>query len=164
MAVYCQVIYYGVLRCLYVNSDIKHVFLVPKKFDSRSKKCRFLTIFGSFPVKFSPKKFVWKNFIAPKDSSMNFRGILWSYFWAIVLIFAVMSIFKDFGSLLPAHPVAVKINVGIVDFDSIVSKSNEYKVIETQSRSMPDPPLSYIDFKNKIACVWTALKWSGSTN
>ena len=38
----------------------------------------------------------------------------------------------------------------------IDSKSIEDDII--QSRSMSDPPLSEIDFKNKIAWVWTTLK------
>ena len=67
------------------------------------------SIFGSFPVKFPPIKFFREIFIAPKDSSLNFRGSLLSYFWAIMLISAVMSIFEDFGNLLQAHSVAVKI-------------------------------------------------------
>ena len=36
-------------------------------------------------------------------------GILLSYFWAIVLISAVISIFKDFGSILPARTMTVKV-------------------------------------------------------
>ena len=48
-----------------------------------------------------------KIFIAPKDSSLNFRGSVFSYF-SIVLISAVMSILDDFGSLLPARTVTVK--------------------------------------------------------
>ena len=38
------------------------------------------------------------------------------------------------------------------------SKSIEYDVIEILSRSMSDPTLSDIDFKNKMAWVWTTLK------
>ena len=41
---------------------------------------------------------------------------------------------------------------------SIDSKSIEYDVIEIQSRSMSDPTFSDIDFKNKMAWVWTTLK------
>ena len=70
----------------------------------------------SFPVNFwftsgeisVEKKNFWKNFIAPKDSFLNFRGSLLSNFWAIVLIFADMRILEDFGSLLPARSVTVK--------------------------------------------------------
>ena len=40
---------------------------------------------------------------------------------------------------------------------SIDSKSIEDEVI--QSRSMSDPPLSEFDFKNKMAWVWTTLKY-----
>ena len=63
---------------------------------------------NSFPVKFPPKIFFWKNFIAPKDSSLNLSGSLLSYFWASVLISAVISILDDFGNLLPARTVTVK--------------------------------------------------------
>ena len=59
------------------------------------------------PVKFQPNFFFWEIFIAPKDLSLNFTGSLLSYFWAIMLISVVMSIFEDFGSLLPARSVAV---------------------------------------------------------
>ena len=38
------------------------------------------------------------------------------------------------------------------------STSIEDDVIQIQSRSMPDPPLSDIDFKNKMAWVWTTLE------
>ena len=34
----------------------------------------------------------------------------------------------------------------------------EDDVIQIQSRSMSDPALSDIDFKNKMALVWTTLK------
>ena len=40
----------------------------------------------------------------------------------------------------------------------MVSKSIEDGFIQIQSRSMPDPPLSDIDFKNKMAWLWTTLK------
>ena len=48
---------------------------------------------------------------APKDSSLNYRGSLLSHFWATVLISAVISIYEDFGSLLPARTVTVKWNI-----------------------------------------------------
>ena len=70
-----------------------YVFLVPKKFISGEV---------------SAEKILGDIFIAPKDSSLNFRGSLVSYFRAIMLIFAVMRISEDFGSPLPARPVAVK--------------------------------------------------------
>ena len=38
------------------------------------------------------------------------------------------------------------------------SKSIEDDVIQIQARSMSDPPLSDIDFKNKMTWVWTTLK------
>jgi len=37
-------------------------------------------------------------------------------------------------------------------------KSIEDDVVEIQSRSMSDPPLSDIYFKNKMSWIWTALK------
>ena len=43
------------------------------------------------------------------------------------------------------------------DKSTIVSKSIEYDVIEIQSRSLSDPSLSDIDFKNKMAWVPTTL-------
>ena len=79
MAVYCQDIYYGRLRCLYVQSDINYVFIVPKN-----------SIHGlemSIPVKFrfisggiSAEKKYWKKFIVPKYTSVNFRGVSWAVF------------------------------------------------------------------------------------
>ena len=42
---------------------------------------------------------------------------------------------------------------------SFASKSFEYDIIEIQSRSMSDPPLSDIDFLNKMAWVWTTLNF-----
>ena len=45
------------------------------------------------------------------------------------------------------------------------SKSIENNVIQIQSRSMSDPLLSDIDFKNKMAWVWTTLNCkSGISN
>ena len=40
----------------------------------------------------------------------------------------------------------------------IVSKLIEHDFIQSQNRSMSDPPLSDTDFKNKMALVWTTLK------
>ena len=94
---------------VYVKSDMNHVILVPKKFDLWSKKCHFRFISGEISAE---KFFFWKNFIAPKDSSLNFRGSLLGYFWAIVRISAVISILEDFGSLLPARSVTVKAPLG----------------------------------------------------
>ena len=68
----------------------------------------FLVIFRFISGQISTEKKFWDIFIAPKDSSLNFRGSLVSYFRAIMLIFAVMRISEDFGSPLPARPVAVK--------------------------------------------------------
>ena len=48
---------------------------------------------------------------------------------------------------------------------SIDSKLIEDNVIQIQSRSMSDPLLSDIDFKNKMAWVWTTLNCkSGISN
>ena len=65
-------------------------------------------IFGLFPVKFPPYFFL-KNFYSTKRFVLNFRGSLLDYFWAIVLISAVISILEDFGSLLPARTVTVEL-------------------------------------------------------
>ena len=81
---------------------MRYEFLVPKKFDWWSKKCHFRWNFR--------RKFFSNIFIAPKDSSLNFRGSLLSYFWAILLISAVITILEDFGSLLPVRTVTVKSN------------------------------------------------------
>ena len=75
---------------------MSYVFLMAKEFDSWSKKRYFRPIF------------FWKKFIAPKDSSLNFRESLLSYFWAILLISAVIIILEDVGSLPPARTVTVK--------------------------------------------------------
>ena len=46
------------------------------------------------------------------------------------------------------HTTTLKLNF------YIDSRSNEDDVIQTQSRSMSDPTLSDIDFKNKMALVY----------
>ena len=71
-------------------------------------ECHFRSIFDSFPVKFRPKKYFLDNIYITKRFVFEFQVSLLSYFLAIVLIFAVMSIFEDFGNLLPARSVAVK--------------------------------------------------------
>ena len=84
---------------------------MPKKFDSWSKKCHFRSFFGSFPVKFPPKKIFLEKFYCFKKFYcfvFEFQGGLSSYFWAIVLISAIISILDDFGSLLSARTVTVK--------------------------------------------------------
>ena len=68
----------------------------------------FPVIFRFISGEISAEKNFSNIFIAPKDSSLNFRGSLFSYFWAIMLIFAVITIIEDFGSLLPARTVTVK--------------------------------------------------------
>ena len=68
----------------------------------------------SFPVIFrfisgeiSAENKISNIFIAPKDSSLNFKAGLLSLFWAILLISTVITILEDFGSLLPARTVTV---------------------------------------------------------
>ena len=39
-----------------------------------------------------------------------------------------------------------------------ISRSTKDQVIEIQSRSMSDPPISDIDFKYKMILVWTILE------
>ena len=73
----------------------------------RDQKMSFRVNFRFISGEISNEK-ILGDFIPPKDSSLNFRGRLFSYFCAIALISAVMSIFEDFGSLLPTRPVAVK--------------------------------------------------------
>ena len=46
---------------------------------------------------------------------------------------------------------------GMMNFE-IDSRSIKDDLIQIQSRSLSDPPLSDIDFKNKMAWVWTTLK------
>ena len=66
----------------------------------------------AFPVNF---RFISVEISAEKDFFGKFlfhqKIRLWisgTYFWAIMLISAVTSILEDFGSLLPACPVAVE--------------------------------------------------------
>ena len=68
----------------------------------------FLVIFRFISGEIPAEKIFLNIFIEPKDSSLNFRGSLLSYFWAILLISAVITILEDFGSLLPARNVTVK--------------------------------------------------------
>ena len=51
------------------------------------------------------------------------RGSLLSYFWGILLIFALITILEDVGSLLPARTVTVKI-----DFRFIFRQKNASKI------------------------------------
>ena len=55
------------------------------------------------------EKFCLKKFCCTKRFVFEFQESLLSYFWAIVLISAVISILGDFGSLLPAGTVTVKL-------------------------------------------------------
>ena len=72
------------------------VFLVPKTFDS------------------------WPENVISGLFSVNFRWSLLSFFRAIVLISAVISILEDFGSLLPARSVTVK------DKQRIIATMNKF--------------------------------------
>jgi len=98
MVVYWQDIYCGVSDTYRLKLT---VFLVPKKIDSWCFPVRKISISGVLPAKF-PSNFFGKIFIAPKDSFLNFRGSLFSYFPAFVLIAGVISILEDFGSIMPA--------------------------------------------------------------
>ena len=83
---------------------MSYVFLVPKKFDS--KKCP--VIFRFISGKITAENFIPKNFMVPKDSSLNFRGSLFGYFCDTLLISVVNTLLRDSGSLLPARTVTVK--------------------------------------------------------
>ena len=69
----------------------------------------------SFPVNFrfiSVEISTEKNFFGQILSRQKIRlwisgEGLWSYFWAIVIISAFISILDDFGNLLPARTVTV---------------------------------------------------------
>ena len=80
---------------------MSYVFLVPEKIDSWSN----IVISGEISAEF----FFSNIFIAPKDSSLNFRWSVFSYCLTILLISAVITILEDFGSLMPACSVTVKI-------------------------------------------------------
>ena len=45
-----------------------------------------------------------------------------------------------------------------IQFSQSISESDGHDFIQSQSRYMSDPALSDIDFKNKMAWVWTTLK------
>ena len=72
---YCQDIYYGVLRCLYVKFDIDYVFLVPKK-SIQGLKIVISGQFLLFPVKFPSKKIFLEKFYCTKRFVFGFqRGV-----------------------------------------------------------------------------------------
>ena len=106
MVVYYQDIYYGVLRCLYVKSDINYVFLVAKR-SIRGLKMSFPVNFRFISGEISAKNFLEK-FYCTKRFVLEFYWGPVSYFWAIVPISAVIGILDDFGSLLAARTVTVK--------------------------------------------------------
>ena len=58
-------------------------------------------------MKFPPKK-KFEHFYSTKRFFIDFQGSLLSYFWAILFIYASITILEDFGSLLPARTVTVK--------------------------------------------------------
>ena len=101
MAVNCQDIYHGVLRCLNIKYDINHVLF--EKFDSWSNVIsgQFWFISGEISV----EKFFLEKVYYTKRFVFEFQGD----FWVIVLISVVISILDDFGSLLPARTVTVKL-------------------------------------------------------
>ena len=86
-----------------------------------------ISISGVLPAKFPSKSFFGKIFIAPKDSFFNFKGSLFCYFQAFVLISAIISISEDFGSLLPARPVIVKLENHSFDWWKRRSNRNQYE-------------------------------------
>ena len=68
----------------------------------------------SFPVHFdetSSKNNFRNIFIAPKVSSWNFRGSLFSYLWAITVISAVIANLDPFGTLVPRISTTVKMKL-----------------------------------------------------
>ena len=80
----------------------------------------FPAIFRFISGEISAEIFFSNIIIAPKDSSLNSRGSLLSYFWAILLISALITILENFGSLLPARTVTVK-----REFFKILRKADE---------------------------------------
>ena len=116
----------------------------------------------SFPVNFlfisgeiSAENFFWKIFIAPKDSSLNFRGSLFSYFLAIVLISAVISILDDFGSLLPARTVTVR----LTQFKLMFTPSSPHQTLSSSHFKSSSMQLVYLFVeKNVVLNFVTFLK------
>ena len=83
---------------------MSYVFLVPKN----SIRCLKNVISGHFSIYFG-----FLTFYSTKRFVFEFQGESpSSYFWAILLIFAVITIWEDFGSLLPDRTVTVKPIVG----------------------------------------------------
>ena len=70
----------------------------------------FTVNFRFISVEISAEKNFLEKFYCTKRFVFEFQGGLLSYFWAIVLISAVISILDDFGSLLPARTVTVNAN------------------------------------------------------
>jgi len=64
--------------------------------------------YRSYSGKTSDQKNFRKIFIAPKDSSLNFKASLSSYFRASMLISAVIDILDPFGMLIPRNSAIVK--------------------------------------------------------
>ena len=152
---------------------MNYIFLVLKN-SIRGLKMSFSVNFWFIPGKISAEKKFWKIFIAPKDSSLNFRGSLLSYFWAIMLIFAVMSISEDFGSLLPARSVAVKclwiiiINNNFWFVNDIYSDSNLFTRktgLALQNALNPNPTLYFwvfwvLEYQwHGLQRFWYFLEW-----
>ena len=102
--------------------------------DSWSEKCHFRSISG----KFSEKFYCTKRFV------FEFQGGLLSYFLAIVLISAVISILHNFGSLLPARTVTVE--------------GFSMKMVEKQRNSFCVPYIDSLTISNKTSSLTVCLK------
>ena len=96
----------------------------------------FPVIFQFIPGEISAEKNCLEHFYGTKRFGFEFQGGLLSYFWAIRLISAVISILDDFGSLLSARTMTVKmteigkskIKIGVFyklrSFRVLIRKSN----------------------------------------
>ena len=85
---------------------MSYVFLVPKNSIFGLKN----VISGHFSVHFRwnfHRKKNFEHFYSTKRFFIDFQGSLLSYFWAILFIFAFITILEDFGGLLPARTVTV---------------------------------------------------------
>ena len=77
VAVYCQDIHFGVIRCLCFKSDMNYVILVPEKFASWSKKCHFRSISGEISAE---KFFFGKILLHQKIRLWISGGVSWAIF------------------------------------------------------------------------------------
>jgi len=69
--------------------------------------CLDIIISGPFSVKLLTKFFRSKIFIAPKNSFLNSKGSLFSYFWAIMFISTVTGIQGPLDTLVPKSSATV---------------------------------------------------------